>query len=195
MAKLRVLSSLLTVAVASTAAIGAGRHAGEAGKIQAHVSFLNPSGHTTADSSGITYRVGGWSFHENKVYPPAYWGTYPLYFMGHTMRFSVALTNTATQGKKSFKVRIQAINRVLETNGALGMVIAPAQDWTVDSLRPGETRTLQGSIHIPLNRNLPSGLDVTKIRILHLNQGSNPDAGLIKEVIAVWCPPDLKARP
>ena len=181
--------------VVPTTAMGAGRHVGEAGKIQAQVAFLSPSGQTTTDATGITYRVGGWSFHENKVYVPAYWGTFPLYFMGQTMRFAVTLKNTSAKGKKSFKVRIQALNRVLETSGALGMEIAPPQEWIVDALRPGESVTRQFSIFIAPNPNLPSGLDVTKIRILHLNQGSNSNAGLIKEEIAVWCPPDLKTSP
>ena len=84
--KSAVLASLLFL---EGGLFAAGEHKGEAAKITASVSFLNPYGQTTADSTGITYRVGGWSHHENKIYPSAYWGTFPLYFVGTTMNFSV----------------------------------------------------------------------------------------------------------
>lgn len=192
------LKPVVSVASALFLAAGlfaAGEHRGEAGKIEATVSFLNPYGQTTTDSTGITYRAGGWAYHENKIYPSAYWGTFPLYFVGTTMSFSVSLTNTAANGNKSFRIRVQALNHVLETSGAMGMEIASPKEWIVESLAPGETKTLQGSIYIAPNPNLPSGLDITKIRILHLNEGQNADAGLIKEEVAIWCPPSLQDTP
>jgi hypothetical protein len=132
---------------------------------------------------------------EPKVYPSQYWGTFPLYFVGTSMNFLIALTNTAAKGNKSFKVRIEAVHRVLEASGALGAQLAPPQTWTVESLAPGETKTLPGSAFIPYDPNLPSGLDITKVRILHLNEGANSDAGLIKESVAVWCPPPVNKQP
>ncbi|MBI4057320.1 MAG: hypothetical protein HY399_07220 [Elusimicrobia bacterium] len=167
----------------------AGQHRGESDKIQAQVSFLNPSGQTTTDATGITYVAGSWQSYEPKIYPPNYWGTYPLYFAGSIMNFSVTLTNTADQGNKNLKIRVQALNHVLNTDGTQGSPISSPQEWVVDSLRPGETRTLYNSIYVGSDPNLPSGLDTTKIRILHLNEGNNAEAGLIKEEVAIWCPP------
>ncbi|MBI4061255.1 MAG: hypothetical protein HY403_07475 [Elusimicrobia bacterium] len=172
-------------------ALHAGQHVGEADKIEANVVFNGPSGQTTTDASGITYRAPqwNWQFFEPKVYPPEYRGTYPLYFVGQTMSFTVTVKNKTTQGNKSFKIRVKALNHVLETNGSPGMELAAPQEWSVDSLGPGETRTLNGSVYIAPNPNLPSGLDLTRVRIYHLNNGS-PEAGFIREDVAVWCPPN-----
>lgn len=174
-----------------SSAYGAGQHSGEVDKIRAVVNFLTPSGQTTTDASGITYRAPAYNFQsfEPKVYPPAYWGTYPLYFVGQTMNFTVTLTNTAASGNKKFKVRVQALNNVLEISGSVGRPLGSPQEWTVEDLRPGESRTLNGSVYIAPDPTLPSGLDLTKIRISHLNEGNNQDAGLILEDFAVWCPP------
>jgi hypothetical protein len=188
------LAALLFMAVPS-GVFAAGNHNCEAGKIMASVAFTNPAGTTYTDASGIRYTLNGWTFAgEPKVYPQAYWGQYPLYFVGTSMTFMVNLTNMAPMGQKSFKIRVQALNNVLETNGSLGMQIAPPQEWIVSDLKPGETRNLPGSIFIPFNPNMPSGLDITKIRISHVNEGANDDAALIKEEIAVWCPPPANKK-
>lgn len=188
------LATLLGTAIALLPLNGlaSGRHTGEAERLEIRVEFLNPSGQTTTDGSGITYGVPqwGWRYFEPKVYPAAYWGTFPLYFVGQTMSFNVTLTNTTRQGNKRFKVRVQALNHVLETSGAEGMEIASPQEWVVDSLAPGETRILNGSIYIAPNPNLPSGLDLTRVRVFHVNAAANENAGLISEDVAVWCPPD-----
>lgn len=189
--------AVLCGGLSASYARAAGEHLGEADNIQAQVTFLGNAGLTTTDAAGTTYRVAAWNWStfEPKIYPSNYWGTFPLYFIGTTMSFNVTLTNTATQGNKSFKVRVRASNNVLETSGLLGMQIAAPQEWVVDSLRPGETRVLPGSIFIAYDPNLPSGLDITKVQIFHLNEGSNQDAALIKEALAVWCPPSLKDSP
>lgn len=186
----------LFLAAFPSACLAAGAHGGEADRLEIRVQFLNPSGQTTTDGSGITYGVPqwGWRYFEPKVYPVPYWGTFPLYFVGQTMSFNVILANTTRQGNKRFKVRVQALNHVLETDGAEGLEIAPPQEWVVDSLAPGESRTLRGSIYIAPNPNLPSGLDLTRVRVFHVNSATNENAGLIREDVAVWCPPD-KAPP
>lgn len=176
-------------------ASAAGLHVGEASKIEARVEFLAPSGETYTGKTGITYTSGGWSYHEDKVYVPSLWGSFPLYFVGQNMRFKVTLTNHTQKGNKTFKVRVQARNHVLETDGSEGMELAPQKTWIVSDLGPGQSKSQEFSIYIAPDPNLPSGLDVTRIRILHLNEGANEDAGLIKEATAVWCPPALKDSP
>ena len=184
----------LILAITRPSLWSAGKHAGEADRIEASVTFQNSYGYTTTDANGIYYHVWGMVFNENKIYPAWTYGiNYPLYFIGTTMSFTVTLKNVTPQGKKTFRVRVAALNNVLETNGSMGMSLAAPQEWIIEDLGPGQTRTLQGSVYIAPDPNLPSGLDITKIRISHLNQGNNEDAGLIKEEIAVWCPP--KERP
>lgn len=167
----------------------AGLHAGEESKIQASVEFLGNAGHTITDHRGTTYVVGWWSYFEPKVYIEKYRGVFPLYFVGQHMRFKVRLTNAAEKGSKPFNVRIEAENKVLETDGSLGQEIGPMQSWTVKDLRPGQTVVKELSVYIDPHDDLPSGLDMTKVRIRHENQGA-ADAALIKESLAVWCPPD-----
>ncbi|MBI4668162.1 MAG: hypothetical protein HY747_03075 [Elusimicrobia bacterium] len=171
----------------------AGSHSGEAGKIETSVSFLDSSGYTTTDARGTHYNFYGMTFDEPKVYPSWTYGkNYPLYFIGNTMNFTVTMRNAASKGAKPFKIKVKALNNVLETDGSPGMSLAAPQEWIVEDLRPGESRVLSGSVYIAPDPNLPSGLDITKIRISHLNEGGNEDAGLIKEEIAVWCPPKYK---
>lgn len=180
----------LAVLFAAAPSSAAGLHAGEASKITASVEFLGNSGHTITDHRGTTYVVGWWSFFEPKIYIEKYRGVFPLYFVGQHMRFKVTVANTAEKGAKPFNVAIEADNHVLETDGAKGPEIGGRQSWLIKDLRPGQTQTKEFSVYIDPSADLPSGLDVTTIRIKHANAGANPDAGLIKESIAVWCPPD-----
>jgi hypothetical protein len=39
-----------------------------------------PFGHALIDEHGIKYHFFGFSFEEDFIYPPEYWGVYPLYF-------------------------------------------------------------------------------------------------------------------
>lgn len=190
-AKLSLMRPALAAALlfVSVSARAAGLHTGEAGKIEASVEFLGNSGHTITDHRGTTYVVGWWSYFEPKIYIEKYRGVYPLYFVGQTMRFKVKLSNRADKGSKPFNVRIEAENKVLETDGSLGQEIGPMQSWTVKDLRPGQSVTREFSVYIDPEDDLPSGLDMTKVRIRHENQGA-ADAGLISESLAVWCPPD-----
>ncbi|MEK7382548.1 MAG: hypothetical protein AAB262_04600 [Elusimicrobiota bacterium] len=171
----------------------AGRHNGEADKIRATIIFINPYGQTTADGSGTTYNIPQWNwryYDSSLIYAPQCRGTVPLYIVGLPMSFDVTLTNLAPHGDKPFKIRVQALSNVLETSCSAGQSLG-SQEFLVEDLRPGETRTLHYSLNIN-DPNLPSGLDVTKIRILHLNQGNNEDAGVILESSAYWCPPSLR---
>ncbi len=187
-----VVLFLAAFTVGGIIVLAEGQHIGERDKIDVQVEFLSPRGYTTTDMAGIHYHFNGWESFERKIYPASTYGKqYPLYFMGERMRFQVRLTNTAEKGAKAFKIRVNAVNYVMETTGLAGQVLAPAQDWIVQDLGPGQTRTLNGEILIPNDPTLPSGLDLTKVRIYHLNSG-NGTAGFIKEFTATWCPPRLQ---
>ncbi|MBI4369446.1 MAG: hypothetical protein HY547_04380 [Elusimicrobia bacterium] len=191
--KNRGIGFFVFIFLAASLSWGAGRHQGEASKIEAEVTFLDPSGFTTTDASGIHYHFWGYVFDEPKIYPESTYGVeHPLYFVGTNMNFTVILRSTSDRGAKKFRIRIQALSHTLETDGSPGMELAAPKEWIIESLAPGESRIFDGSIYLAPDANLPSGLDITKIRISHLNEGSNDEAGLIKEEIAVWCPPNVR---
>jgi len=194
MKSLTILGFFVALSVVPRTLRAEGLHIGEADKLSISVEFLNPLGYTTTDETGIQYHYYGMVISEPKIYPPSTYGKqYPLYFVGGTMKFRVTLKNIAEKGAKPFKIRVNAVNYVMETTGYAGMIIAPGQDWVVQELRPGETKVVEGSIYIPYNPDMPSGLDVTKVRVFHLNNGADSNAAFIKEETATWCPP--KARP
>jgi hypothetical protein len=184
------LVCVIALATAATSAWGAGAHQGEAAKIATSVQFLDPAGWTTTDATGTTYVFRRTTF-EPKIYPSLYRGTFPGYYYGSTMRFTVSVANTAAMGAKPLRVSVQAVSSVLETDGSLGQQLGDTQEWIIDGLAPGQSTTLAGSVTI-VGDDIPSGLDLTRIRIRHLNNGS-ADAALIATADAVWCPPPAEA--
>jgi hypothetical protein len=177
----------------------AGAHAGEAPKITATLDFLAAQGWSTTDSSGITYYFGGTSTFEQKVYPAEYWGTFPGYYYGTTMHYHINLNSNMPQGKKPYKIKVQAISNVLNetvNGGGLGAEIGTSETWEVIDLLSGQAQTLTGTVVIPNDGSLPSGLNVTRIIISHLNNANDPDeddsvAGLVDVTYNCWCPPPL----
>src|SRR5262245_5683332 len=100
---------LLTVLLSVVASLGWGDNNGLGSTlgIQTEVTFLNPSGHTSTNASGIHYNLWDWyMLNETLFYSPKTWGQlYPLYFLGQTVNFTVRLTNVAP-GKKTYRMRI-----------------------------------------------------------------------------------------
>ncbi len=164
-----------------------------AAKLAIDVTFLSPAGKTVSDATGLTFITGGGSIHENKVYDSSFWGTYPLYFVGTTMNFDVSLTNLKGKGKCGNKpikkLEVDANSFVLGLDGSEGAAIGSPSEWKVDELAPGQTVVFEGVVSIGAQ---PSGLDVTRVRVYHNKNKKNPQAGLLKEHKAVWCPPDAE---
>ena len=46
------------------------------------------------------------TFHEDKVYPPQYWGDFPLYFFGSKVGASVTVTNNGPRAKEKLRRRL-----------------------------------------------------------------------------------------
>ena len=171
----------------------ASEHLGEVPKFEAQITFLDPKGFTTTDEQGVHYHFWGYQFDEPKVYPDWTFGQeYPLYFVGTNMNFSVTVKNLSSRGDKKFKIRVEALNNAMEADGSLGAILAPAQEWTIESLDPGDSQTVQGLVYLAPDPNLSNGLNVTKIRVLRINEELNNESELIKEEIAVWCPPKFR---
>src|SRR4051812_39715942 len=101
---MKALNALLLLGLFLYAPAARAGHNGEAEKIQATVSFLNPYGQTTADASGTTYSIPQWNWqaHDSQVYAPQCRGTVPLYLVGLPMNFDVVLANIAAKGEKPF---------------------------------------------------------------------------------------------
>jgi hypothetical protein len=164
------------------------------GTINTTVVALNPAGYSTADALGITYNYGGGSTSEPKIYAPEYWGVFPLFLPGTTMTFRVTVANNTDQGKKPFRLKVHAVSNVLKEaidGGGIGQQIGAPQTWTIIDLRPGESWTIDGSVYVPSDGSIPSGLDLTRVIVSQLNDaGTDEDPKGFEEVEGcAWCPP------
>lgn len=168
----------------------AGNHLGEIPLLDYWIEYLDAKGITTVDETGIDY--GGLG-HEDAILPERYFGEYPLYFTGNTLRFVVHIKNV---GKRTYKnLRVVTAQEFLNIEGEAGEPFPDSylHDWFVPELRSGDEIVLHGSMLIP--NILSSGIDQTHLQILHWdnegedkkNVGSgrvivdNPQAG-------IWCP-------
>lgn len=195
MGKMLVVTAfIISTGIGNMAFLSAqGNHFGEEQDLHISVEYLGSSGYTTTDYKGIHYHFYGMVFDELKIYPSWTYGQkYPLYFMGQDMNFRVTIKNIKEKGAKPFKIRVHAANFTMNTDGFAERIIAPPSQWIVESLRPGESKVIEGSINIPIDPTLPSGLDFTAIRVFHMNNGHDQNAGFIKEFRSVWCPPDIQ---
>jgi hypothetical protein len=181
-----ILITALTLALPRAAA-ESGNHTGENADLSTSIEFLAPALWTTTDALGTSFGLGA-PRDPAFIYPSSLWGTYPGYYIGQTMHFRVTLSNTADHGNKTFKLTVSAASNAVELDGSDGVAIGAPQQWSVDSLAPGQTQVLDGSVSIT-GANIPVGLDVTRITIQHPNQGGDPTAGIIKVQTGVWCPP------
>jgi hypothetical protein len=112
-----VFAFLFTSLLFSTASAASLDH----GRLSTKVVFLKPAGSTVTNEFGIFYSTGG---SQAKIYAPEYWGTFPLYFAGTTMHFTLTVTNNVAQGNKPYNLRFRAISNVLKTvaqGGGLGV--------------------------------------------------------------------------
>src|SRR3989338_1623838 len=163
---LRFLVLFLASIVISSSISADGLHSGlgQAGGLQVSVNFLNPSGHTYADASGIHYNL--WDYYlinENLYYKSSTWGQlYPLYFLGQTVDFTVKVTNVAP-GKRSYRLRVIGLANELRPPFTIGHALTGPQEWIV-LLGPGETKTLMGHIALT-DPNTSSGLDIVHIQL------------------------------
>jgi hypothetical protein len=180
-----LVAASLTFALPKAAAAGA--HTGEADDLSTSIEFLSPALWTTVSAQGTAFGDGS-TPNPAFIYPPAFYGRFPGYYIGQTMQFRVTISNTADHGNKTFKLTVRAASNAVELDGSDGVAIGAPQEWSITDLGPGQTQVLTGSVSIT-GANIPVGLDITRISILHPNQGGDPTAGLIKVQTGVWCPP------
>lgn len=157
-------------------------------KVGIEVEFFNERGTTVTNENGIYYSFSGITIHENKVYPEAYWGTYPLYFFGQEAGIRIKC-DTLIGNNKKYIVRIAAY--ILKTDGSNGAVLLAPVDQKV-VLKKNQTLEIDGSftaIFDPSNHE--SGLDRLEVSVFQTNS-QGKIGKLIAKKEAVFCPPELQ---
>lgn len=190
-------------------------------KLEFVVTYLNPMGHTVADAQGLHFYndvlSAQWGLLspivilDPTVLPSQYWGSYPLYYSGAEMDYMIKITNT---GHHKFKnLTVVATEEYLSPTGQVNTRIGldAVRDWYIGKLEKHESKTLFGSINIPISAD--SGLDQTHIQVFrsrhgdderqdegerredlshhHGQESSSKLSRLIYENIqaGIWCPP------
>ena len=173
---------------------GQGNHLGEQKMLDVDIQFLNPSGKTITGADGVFYHFGGYKIHENKVYPPEYWGEFPLYFFGQRVGLNVTVKNKGPRAKA--KVRIKTEAYCLLTDGSSGAMLCEPQIISVEIAR-GETKTIDASFVTRYTPAAESGLDRFLIKVMHVNEGGGPgneEPGLIMVREGIFCPPEYMEK-
>jgi|CXWL01.1.fsa_nt_gi hypothetical protein len=231
--KEQLLSLVVLVGLATAASAHQRHHRHESRDIEPGVrldfdiTYLNAWGRTVSDGTGLTFyhdaRSAEWGIEpplrsmDPTVLPPQYWGTYPLYYSGQTMYYTIKITNN---GHRKFKnLTVVAIQEYLSPTGQVNTRIGPdaVRDWFIPKLNGRESKTLFGSIAIPDVGE--SGLDQTHIQVFrshrhndeerqdhnerfdacshrHGHESHSLRSRLIYENIqeGIWCPPAEQPR-
>lgn len=168
----------------------AGEHIGEIKQLDVNITLYGQYGETVTDENGTFYHVWGYTFYEDKVYPPEYWGVFPLYFFNTTVGVSIDVTNNGPRKKVNLRVRTEAY--FLRTDGSNGAEMTPPNDTDI-LVEVGETKTVDASFIAADVPDAESGLDRLIVKILHPNKGGGPgnsDPALILMKEAIFCPPE-----
>jgi len=167
-----------------------GNHAGERRQLEVDIAFSGQVGETVTDADGIHYYVWGITMHEDKVYPSAYWGTYPLYIFGMKVGVTVTVRNNGPRMKTRLIVRTEAC--VLRVDGTSGVALAEPRDIEIEVARD-QTVTIDASFTAEYVAGAESGLDRFVVKVLHPNQGGGPgneEPALVMMKEGVLCPPE-----
>ncbi len=176
-----------------------GKHIGDAEPLEWTIEYLDEWGRTIVDETGGHFYhdrcCGGYRTDDPYwSYSSDFYGQYPMYYIGTTMRYRITLTNTSE--RSYVNLRVIAIQEYLTEDDTWGEWIGPdaAKDWYVPELRAHETITLEGSMWIPYGGR--AGLDQTHLQVQHWDAGggmTGPGAVIIDDTkAAVWCPPELQ---
>lgn len=139
-----------------------GADQGLAEAIDLTIGFYGEYGQTITDENGTTYHVDGQSFYENKVYPPEYWGVFPLYFFGTTVGVTIGVENQSDS--KDARLRLEKTCHVLRTDGSNGAELSPPE--TIDvGIAAGGTKTVDASFGAEYVSGAESGLDRLLVKV------------------------------
>ncbi len=168
-----------------------GKHLGERRQLEVEIEFWGESGQTVTDENGTSYiRDSGGVSHEDKVYPPEYWGVFPLYYFGRTIGITVTVRNNGPRAKANVLIRTEAY--LLRTDGTSGYSLTAPREIEIEVAR-GETKTIDASFIVSSSPQSESGLDRFLVKVIHANQGGGSagnEPGLIAVKEGVFCPPE-----
>ena len=171
-----------------------GQHNGEVAQLEVNATFSGSFGETVTDAIGTTYNVWGFSFYENKVYCPEYWGVFPLYFYGTEVGSTITVKNVGP--RRIAKLRVRTECYTLKTDGSSGVEISAPQETDFE-IETGETKTINSTFTAEYVEGADSGLDRLVIKVLHPNEGGGPgnsDPALILVKEAIFCPPEYQGE-
>ncbi|MFH1352463.1 MAG: hypothetical protein ABIH68_02690 [bacterium] len=167
-----------------------GNHYGERQMLDVDIQFSGSAGTTITNAAGIFYHYYGRVLKENKIYPPEYWGEYPLYFFGTRVPITVTVRNSGPRAKAKIRVRTEC--NCLLTDGSNG--VALMSPLVIDAeVGKGETKTIDSSFVCGYVAGAESGLDRFTVKVMHMNSGGGPgneEPALIMSKEGVFCPPD-----
>lgn len=172
-----------------------GKHIGEQKMLDVQIEFLNSFGKTVTNAEGTFYYYYNWFLgKEDKVYPPQYWGEFPLYFFGWPTKVLVKVTNLGPRAKT--KVVIKTESYVLRTDGSNGAMLKLPETIEVE-VNKGETKVIDVTFTTMWTPEADSGLDRFIVKVLHINEGGgpgNPEPALIMQKEGIYCPPALQPK-
>ncbi|MCD6422724.1 MAG: hypothetical protein J7L42_01215, partial [Elusimicrobia bacterium] len=157
----------------------AGNHKGEAKQLDVRIEFSGSYGTTITNSEGIFYHFWGYCFKEDKIYPPKYWGAFPLYFFGTKVPVKVIVKNNGPRAKAKIRVKVEAY--CLLTDGSNGTSLMEPKTIEV-VVAKGEQRIIDASFVAQYVEGADSGLDRFIVKVLHINEGGgkgNPEPALV----------------
>jgi hypothetical protein len=168
----------------------AGNHTGEQKQLDVDIAFSDEYGYTLTNPDGTYYCYWGTTVYEDKVYPEAYHGIYPLYFFNTRVGVTVTVTNNGPRRKAKLRIRTEAC--VLRTDGSNGAPLTVPREIDIEVAR-GETRVIDASFIAQPSADTESGLDRFLVKVSHPNAGEGSDGNtpaliLMKE--GIFCPPE-----
>ena len=201
-----MLSLLVAVSLASASELLGpihhlqGKHIGEGEALMWEIEYFGAEGHAVVDETGGHFyhdRCCGGVQTDNPrwIYPQPTWDTYPMYYTGTTMRYTLTLTNT---GEASYtNLRVVVIQEYLNTDGDWGEWIGPdaTKDWNLEELRAGQSVVWEGTLDIPPGAH--GGLSRTHLQVQRatLDQRETGDVIIDDTKVVIWCPLQMKPLP
>lgn len=155
-----------------------GWHTGERQNLDIDIAFHGAYGETVTDGEGTTYSYYGQSHHEAKVYPPEYWGVFPLYFFGTPVGITVSIENKSAVNTAHLSVGTECY--VLKADASNGGTLLSPGSFYMD-VEPGQTKTFDASFNAEYSDDLESGLDRFLVKIY---EGTQANDGVIDFSIA-----------
>lgn len=182
----KLLSMALVLSICIAPVMAGGKHYGELKMITAEIVFLFPRGTCVTDSTGITYIIDGNDLHLDIVYPSEYWGTYPLYLPGNEVNTKMLITNSGPRQVAKHTIVHEA--NVINPDGSIGeALIAPVVQENIE-VALGETKIIDASFVLPIQGK---SLNIFSLKLYHHYNADSPDASLILNQKAVFCPPEI----